>query len=136
MKKNIQLLLSLLIAGFCLAGCGDDVEEAIVSTTPPLKPYRPGDAFLTDSAFWENVDRDQLLICWSEESKLFCHFNYEKRWLFMGTIMGFRNDSIFVRDDISCGSISIVAYPIRFGEDEVTLYNFNGKKEDTYRPKK
>ena len=61
----------------------------------------------------------------------------------MGTIMGFRNDSIFVRDDISCGSISIVAYPIRFGEDEVTLYNFNGKKynfngkkEDTYRPKK
>lgn len=136
MKKNIQLLLFLLITGFCLAGCGDDVEEAIVSTTPPLKPYRPGDNFLTDSAFWENEDRDQLFMSWSEESKSFCHFNYETMRLFMGIILGFRNDSIFVRDDVSCESNKIVAYPIRFGEDEVTLYNFNGKKEDTYRPKK
>lgn len=136
MKKNIQLLLFLLITGFCLAGCGDDVEEAIVSTTPPLTSYRPGDNFLADSMFWENMDRDQLRLDWREGSNIFCHFNYETMRLFMGTILGFRNDSIFVRDNISCESNSIVAYPIHFGEDEVTLYNFNGKKEDTYRPKK
>ena len=38
MKKNIQLLLFVLIAGFCLAGCGDDVEEITSDPVPVFDP--------------------------------------------------------------------------------------------------
>ena len=61
MKKNIQLLLFLLIAGFCLAGCGDDVEEITSDPVPVLDPdgamKRTIHKFLSCSCFrsrWRN----------------------------------------------------------------------------------
>ncbi|HIX73437.1 MAG TPA: DUF4539 domain-containing protein [Candidatus Parabacteroides intestinipullorum] len=144
MKKNIQLLLFLLITGFCLAGCGDDVEEI---TSDPVPVFDPDGTmkgtihkFLEDPETYVNDQRAGLKL----EGGV---FNYQD------SVAGFRelylyeikNDTIYYSSvarpvivEYEDGTFGFLTYRNRIEKNdrEVILYDFRGRAKDVYRRNK
>ena len=136
MKKNIQLLLFVLIAGFCLAGCGDDVEEI---TSDPVPVFDP-DGTMKRTIHKVNDQRAGLKF----EGGV---FNYQD------SVAGFRelylyeikNDTIYYSSvarpvivEYEDGTSGFLTYRNRIEKNdrEVILYDFRGKEKDVYRRNK
>ena len=144
MKKNIQLLLSLLIAGFCLAGCGDDVDEITSDPVPVFDPdgtmKRTIHKFLEDPETYVNDQRAGLKL----EGGV---FNYQD------SVAGFRelylyemkNDTIYYSSvarpvivEYEDGTFGFLTFRNRIekSDREVILYDFRGRAKDVYRRNK
>ena len=145
MKKNIQLLLSLLIAGFCLAGCGDDVEEI---TSDPVPVFDPDEArrkeyheFIEDP---ENYVNDQRVALEFYETTIFHIMDSALRFdeVYSYEI---KNDTIYYHSmarpvivEYEDGTFGFLTFRNRIekSDREVVLYDFRGKEKDVYRRNK
>ena len=145
MKKNIQLLLSLLIAGFCLAGCGDDVEEI---TSDPVPVFDPDEArrkeyheFIEDP---ENYVNDQRVALEFYETTIFHIMDSALRFdeVYSYEI---KNDTIYYHSmarpvivEYEDGTFGFLTFRNRIEKNdrEVILYDFRGKEKDVYRRNK
>lgn len=145
MKKNIQLLLSLLIAGFCLAGCGDDVEEI---TSDPVPVFDPDEArrkeyheFIEDP---ENYVNDQRVALEFYETTIFHIMDSALRFdeVYSYEI---KNDTIYYHSmarpvivEYEDGTFGFLTFRNRIekSDREVILYDFRGKEKDVYRRNK
>ena len=145
MKKNIQLLLFVLIAGFCLAGCGDDVEEI---TSDPVPVFDPDEArkkkyheFIEDP---ENYVNDQRVALEFYETTIFHIMDSALRFdeVYFYEI---KNDTIYYSSvarpvivEYEDGTSGFLTYRNRIekSDREVVLYDFRGKEKDVYRRNK
>lgn len=145
MKKNIQLLLSLLITGFCLAGCGDDVEEI---TSDPVPVFDPDEArrkeyheFIEDP---ENYVNDQRVALEFYETTIFHIMDSALRFdeVYSYEI---KNDTIYYSSiarpvivEYEDGTFGFLTFRNRIekSDREVVLYDFRGKEKDVYRRNK
>lgn len=145
MKKNIQLLLFLLIVGFCLAGCGDDVEEI---SSDPVPVYTPSIAwnkrfrkFIEDPETYVNDQRAGLQLSGG------CLFHYRDSVAVFedSYLYEIHDDTIYYESvlfpvivEYEDGTSGFLTYRNRIEKNdrEVILYDFRGKEKDVYRRNK
>ena len=145
MKKNIQLLLFLLITGFCLAGCGDDVEEITSDPVPVLDPdgarEKKYHEFIEDPDHYVN---DQRVALEFYETTIFHIMDSTLRFEDVYTYE-IHDDTIYYSSiarpvivEYEDGTSGFLTYRNRIEKNdrEVILYDFRGKEKDVYRRNK
>lgn len=115
MKKcNIKILslIGIVFASLCFIGCNKENEYGI----------KYGD--------WKN-DRNDIFRFEKDNHLLYIHTDpdYIDRAKFY-----IKNDSIILNIETSSDTHDFrIGYPIKLGESEFTIYNFNEREQDTYK---
>lgn len=131
--------MSLLLAGSSLIGCDKEFDSDMEPPPPTsgLLSGEDGDRLLAEPDNWVNAEKDAL--CFKDTEGLFRHIDFETRQMIL-TEYTIENDSLFLLDtraNLIQGADGYWRFPwkgflIQWDENEVTLYNFNGKEKDTY----
>lgn len=139
MNSKIKIVVSLLLAMFSFIGCSDDDDAIDLELAPSIEEKKNGDLILADPENWVNEEKDARRFT---AAGLFRHIDFETRNMILCSYQ-IRNDSLFLlntQGDMIQGAdgkwhFPWIGYPIQQNEKELTLYHFNGKEKDTYRPK-